>query len=341
MLVQRCGELVLLSALTEVVWQNVALKEGCFNKNPCCSFFFQDTEALESRRGKKKAHKGNADGEEEPPWVSERVERLRRAEVGPLHRGRAIAETLVVAAAQSRFEVLRLDDDVGEGEEQSAEPDAKEDEEEEGVDQDSALSPPSVEIMEAENRREPGHELELLAEVEADDREEVASPEAEPKAGMEVESTSNGYKKGGGKEEKTAAPPAEEGPTMMSQEARQLFLNGGDRGAALENWRQRYYTTKLGVANDEAGRRRVVEAYVQGLHWVLEYYYRGVISWNWFYPFHYAPMASDLVNLSNIPLCFTRGEPFLPYQQLLAVQPAASKALLPVAYQVGLFYVFY
>jgi hypothetical protein len=29
------------------------------------------------------------------------------------------------------------------------------------------------------------------------------------------------------------------------------------------------------------GRRRVVEAYLHGIHWVLEYYYRGVASWNW------------------------------------------------------------
>jgi hypothetical protein len=36
----------------------------------------------------------------------------------------------------------------------------------------------------------------------------------------------------------------------------------------------RWYREKLGVP--PSGRRQVVEAYIQGLHWVLEYYYRCV-----------------------------------------------------------------
>ncbi len=63
---------------------------------------------------------------------------------------------------------------------------------------------------------------------------------------------------------------------------------------------ERYYNDKLHVSSAE-GRRLVVASYIEGLHWVLEYYYRGVASWNWFYPYHYAPMASDLVALDSIP----------------------------------------
>ena len=68
---------------------------------------------------------------------------------------------------------------------------------------------------------------------------------------------------------------------------------------------------------------------------MLEYYYRGVASWNWYYPYHYAPMASDLTDLAPIPVAFTYGAPFRPYEQLLAVQPSSSCRLLPAPYQVG------
>ena len=69
---------------------------------------------------------------------------------------------------------------------------------------------------------------------------------------------------------------------------------------------------------------------------VLEYYYRGVASWTWFYPHHYAPMASDLTGLPDIRVAFLPGAPFRPFEQLLAVLPSASCKLLPRPFQARL-----
>jgi 5'-3' exoribonuclease 2 len=56
-------------------------------------------------------------------------------------------------------------------------------------------------------------------------------------------------------------------------------------------WRNRYYTTNFGMNVDVPN---IVKEYLKGLAWVTEYYFQGCPSWSWFYPYHYAPMGSDM-----------------------------------------------
>ena len=97
-----------------------------------------------------------------------------------------------------------------------------------------------------------------------------------------------------------------------------------------------YYREKFGVQDattDNPVVGHVVQKYKEGLEWCLRYYYQGVPSWTWFYPFHYAPMASDLVNLSYLPTELEYGTPFRPFMQLMGCLPAASAHCLPASYQ--------
>lgn len=56
--------------------------------------------------------------------------------------------------------------------------------------------------------------------------------------------------------------------------------------------------------------------YITALQWILDYYYRGVRSWGWYYPHHYAPFISDLKNFKDHVIKFDLGKPFLPFQQV-------------------------
>ena len=96
-------------------------------------------------------------------------------------------------------------------------------------------------------------------------------------------------------------------------------------------WKKRFYSKKFGC--DSAQSQDVVKAYVEGLCWVMKYYYQGCCSWGWYYPYHYAPFASDFVNLAQLEISFTMGSPFKPFEQLMAVLPSSSGHALPPAYR--------
>jgi 5'-3' exoribonuclease 2 len=97
-----------------------------------------------------------------------------------------------------------------------------------------------------------------------------------------------------------------------------------------EGYGDRYYEQKFGAdPRDQEFRHKVAKAYVEGLAWVLLYYFQGCPSWDWFYPYHYAPFAADFADLASIKISFEHGRIFKPFEQLMGVLPAASRHTIP------------
>ncbi|PKS07951.1 hypothetical protein jhhlp_006563, partial [Lomentospora prolificans] len=101
-----------------------------------------------------------------------------------------------------------------------------------------------------------------------------------------------------------------------------------------QGWKGKYYLQKFEwpLESYDAELVKLCENYVQGLQWVLYYYYRGIASWPWFYAYHYSPLMSDVVKGLGADLNFKKGEPFRPYEQLMGVLPDRSKSIVPTVY---------
>ena len=99
-------------------------------------------------------------------------------------------------------------------------------------------------------------------------------------------------------------------------------------------WKDKYYKEKLHFSIKDTDKIvEMTENYIEGLQWVLNYYYKGICSWPWYYRYHYAPRISDLSNGLKVKFSFEMGQPFKPFEQLMSVLPARSKELIPVCYR--------
>ncbi|SBS84935.1 exoribonuclease, putative [Plasmodium ovale curtisi] len=99
--------------------------------------------------------------------------------------------------------------------------------------------------------------------------------------------------------------------------------------------RVKYYRAKFHLdENDyiEDFIKEVVYKYIEGLAWVLAYYFQSCPMWHWFYPYYYAPLSSDLI-IKDINISFEKDEPLLPFEQLLSVLPSNSSHCLPKMYR--------
>ncbi|CAE6424286.1 unnamed protein product [Rhizoctonia solani] len=103
--------------------------------------------------------------------------------------------------------------------------------------------------------------------------------------------------------------------------------------AALKKWKDDYYKEKLEFKDIPKDVETLVYRYIEGLQWVMYYYYRGVASWGWFYNYHFAPRISDIKNIELFEFNYNLGQPFKPFEQLMGVLPYASHELIPEAYR--------
>ncbi|KAL5970271.1 5'-3 exoribonuclease 1, partial [Taenia solium] len=122
--------------------------------------------------------------------------------------------------------------------------------------------------------------------------------------------------------------------------------------------RQDYYARKLkidirGDSNRtsktfvEAALLPICRQYVKTLQWVLSYYFKSVADWSYYYPYHYAPFASDLLiftkhfakdgvdhkKLKDWADFLPNTKPMLPFEQQMFIMPAMSANIVPQPYR--------
>ena len=103
----------------------------------------------------------------------------------------------------------------------------------------------------------------------------------------------------------------------------------------FNEWKAEYYKSKMEIDYKDANSlNALVKSYIEGIEWILRYYYHGVNSWGWFYPYHYAPRMSDIKDIASFEISFELGTPFKPFEQLMGVLPPACHKLVPSAYHV-------
>ncbi|XP_047138728.1 5'-3' exoribonuclease 1 isoform X1 [Hydra vulgaris] len=126
--------------------------------------------------------------------------------------------------------------------------------------------------------------------------------------------------------------------SLQKKSKKLIKVKGSDKDLAIVDefteHKQNYYAEKFGMnVKNNIEMQTICSNYVTALQWISHYYFNGLQSWSWYYPYHYSPYMSDLASFELEKISMDLGTPFRPFEQLLAVLPAASGKLLPKAFQ--------
>ena len=104
------------------------------------------------------------------------------------------------------------------------------------------------------------------------------------------------------------------------------------------DWEERYYTLHmLGCKYNNKGyidnkKNNICKSYIESLYWTTQYYFKGIVIWDWYYPYNYSPLLTDLLDyLHNNDIVFNPiSKPYKAIEQLIIVLPPQSQYLIPI-----------
>ena len=98
-------------------------------------------------------------------------------------------------------------------------------------------------------------------------------------------------------------------------------------------WQKRYYEILFKSNNSTEFKKDVCMNFLEGLEWVMKYYTKGCIDWNWTYKYNYPPLLEDLIKYIPEWECTMLEEkeksPITSNLQLAYVLPKTSLHLIP------------
>jgi 5'-3' exonuclease len=105
-------------------------------------------------------------------------------------------------------------------------------------------------------------------------------------------------------------------------------------------WKGRYYNYYYSISSPY-DRKNLIDNmcknYIEGIHWVTQYYFQSCISNVWQYEYLHSPFVSDICSYlnwnKNINIKFKEHITIYPIVQLLSVIAPSCKSLLPKPYQ--------
>ncbi|WRT69101.1 uncharacterized protein IL334_006085 [Kwoniella shivajii] len=211
--------------------------------------------------------------------------------------------------------------------------------EDEGVDEE--IVPPALKSDEDEGEAAIGEETIVVDEEEpGDDNEETPRTNKRKRTRgdntEENDEDDDDDESSNSDDDDVEAPPNPEADQPVPKKKLKVNPDGTVEGYEDDvklwepGYRERYYEKKFGSSlSDTDFITQITRSYMEGLCWVLEYYYQGVPAWDWYYPYHYAPFAQDFKDIGKFNIEFKVSQPFKPFAQLLGVFPAASRIHLP------------